>query len=204
MSERHTLRPPKGKKRGWHSRWVAIVLEFFALFLFWLALSGRFELRYIIIGAFAAAIVTALTTGIVYANDETGDNQESPLKFALACFFRLLLYIPWLVWAIIKANIQVASLVLNPRMPINPALLQFKTEMRKKISLVTLANSITLTPGTITVDLSDNTYVVHAIVPEAAGDLESGLMQNKIGHVFGEIKESAPSAHWAHSLEELR
>lgn len=202
MKDRHTPNTPKRIRVG-HGKGAAIVLQFVVLFVFWLILSGRYELKYIIIGAFAAGVVTSLTNDLLYAPAARGSKGENGPLFALKCSWRLLMYLPWFVLAIMKANIQVASLVLNPRLPINPALLRFKTQMRREVSLVTLANSITLTPGTITVNLEQNTFLVHAIVPEAAGDLQTGLMQNKVGHIFGESKGPPPKILWARFLEEL-
>jgi multicomponent Na+:H+ antiporter subunit E len=185
----------------WQTRFTAIAIEFALLFLFWILLSGRYQLKYLLIGAGACALVTYLTNDLLYSPGSR--TIPSGAGFTLSCGVRLVAYIPWLVWAIIKANIQVAMIIINPKMPIDPGFLQFKTRLTKKISLVTLANSITLTPGTITVDLQDNTFIIHSIVRGAASDLESGLMQNKAGDIFCDCKDTAPICTWAHSSKEL-
>ena len=112
-------------------------------------------------------------------------------------------YVPWLFYSIVKANIDVALLILNPRLPVAPALLQFRTNLKRNISQVTLANSITLTPGTVTIDLKEGRYLVHALEPKLAESLLSGEMQNKVAGIFGEQPEAEVAARWASSTKEL-
>jgi multicomponent Na+:H+ antiporter subunit E len=185
----------------WRTRWTGITIQFVLLFIFWLLLSGTLHLKEILIGIGAAAVVTWLTNDLLY-NPVKKRLIEPGTKYILASGLRLLAYIPWLVWAIIKANIQIAIIILKPSLPIDPIILQFSTNLSKNVSLVTLANSITLTPGTLTVDMKNKTYVIHCLVREAAGDLESGLMQNKVGAVFDDNKDTAPATTWTHSWEE--
>ncbi len=80
-----------------------------------------------------------------------------------------------------------AKLVLNPNMNdlIDPHIIRFKTKLKKDMSLVTFANSITLTPGTITILIRDGYYLVHAIDMTVAGDLP-GEMEERVGHIFME------------------
>jgi multicomponent Na+:H+ antiporter subunit E len=90
----------------------------------------------------------------------------------------------------------VAYIVLHPKLPIEPGLLRFRTRLRSQVGHVILANSITLTPGTITVDLSDGTYLVHALVPGAAASLLEAKMQSKLEAIFGEPEEPQPEIRW--------
>lgn len=101
------------------------------------------------------------------------------------------------------ANVQVAYLVLHPKMPIEPVLLLFQTQMRKGIAQVTLANSITLTPGTITVNLENGKYIVHTLKPPLAQELTEAVMQNKVAKIYMEEKEQPPATRWVYSLEAL-
>ncbi len=99
-----------------------------------------------------------------------------------------LLYIPWLIWQIVLANIHVLCLVLSPDMyqKINPQIIKFKSRIKDSVGLVTFANSITLTPGTITIAL--NMYgdmAIHAIDDESAAALP-GDMEQKVVKLFGE------------------
>jgi len=117
--------------------------------------------------------------------------------------WRFIAYLPWLLIKIMVANLQVAYIVLHPRMPIAPALLQFQTRLQKNLARVIVANSITLTPGTITVGLNNGRYIVHVLVPSLASGILESKIQNKVGEIFMEEKEEPPSPVWAHSLEEL-
>ena len=202
FNETKILKIQEAKSARWQNKLTALGIEFVLLFLFWILLSGRYQLKYLLIGVGACAVVTYLTNDLLY-NPRSRKTNTSGAGFALSCALRLIAYIPWLVWAIIKANIQVALIIMKPQMPIDPGFLKFKTQLTRKISLVTLANSITLTPGTITVDLKDDTYIIHAIVRGAASDLESGLMQNKAGAIFRDCKDPAPTCSWVHSSKEL-
>jgi multicomponent Na+:H+ antiporter subunit E len=196
------IRVRKAESIGRRNQLIAAGLEFTVLFAFWVLISGHFQLKYLLMGVGFSALVTYITKDLIY---KPGYGQTAALGagYILSCAWRLILYIPWLVWAIIKCNIQIAIIILNPRLPIDPGFLQFKSQLTKKVALVTLANSITLTPGTITVDLTHNIFVVHAIVRGSASDLESGLMQNKAGAIFGDVKDPAPTCSWVHSCEEL-
>jgi multicomponent Na+:H+ antiporter subunit E len=104
---------------------------------------------------------------------------------------------------IIMANLQVAYLVLHPKMPIEPVLLLFRTRMRKGIAQVTLGNSITLTPGTITASLENGKYIIHTLKPPLASGLVEGKMQGRIAKVYLEEEETKPKVRWVYSLEEL-
>jgi multicomponent Na+:H+ antiporter subunit E len=77
--------------------------------------------------------------------------------------FAFLIYIPFLLWEIVKANIEVAIIVLSPTLPIEPAIVKAKTSLKSNVGKLWLANSITLTPGTLTVDIVDDNYFIHCI-----------------------------------------
>jgi len=175
-----------------------LTFQYFVLLAFWLFFSGKFEALYLILGAFSAACVTFLTIDLLHTPQDHARGQRASLRFLLISGWRFLCYTFWLLFSIIKANLQVAYLVLHPKMPIEPGLLRFKTRLRSDVGHIVLANSITLTPGTITVDLREGTYLVHALVPQAARDLLEARMQNKLEAIFGEREEPAPEIRWVH------
>jgi len=199
---RNGLRLPKTTER-WHKRLVSVALQFSLLFGFWLILSGHFDAEYITIGALSAGLITFLTNDLFHSALRYGEKVEIKTRLVFLQLGRFLLYLPWLLSRIIMANIQVAYLVLHPRMPIEPVLLLFRTRMRKGIAQVTLANSITLTPGTITVSLENGNYIIHTLKPPLAQELVEAVMQNKIATVYLEGKEPPPATRWVYSLEEL-
>ena len=187
-----------------HKRLISVVLQFAILFAFWLILSGHFQVKYILIGAFSAGLVTFLTNDLFYAALRYGERAEPGIYSVFIQILRFVAYLPWLLSRIIMANVQVAYLVLHPKMPIEPGFLIFQTKMRKGIAQVTLANSITLTPGTITVSLEKGRYIIHTLKPPLAQELVEAVMQNKVAAIYDEEKERPPVTRWAYSLEELK
>ncbi len=186
-----------------HERLFSIVLQFVLLFGFWLLLSGHFVARYIIIGALSAGLVTFLTNSLFYRTLRHGERVEVKTGLIFLQLWRFLAYLPWLLSRIIMANVQVVYLVLHPKMPIDPGFFLFRTRMRKGMAQVTLANSITLTPGTITVSLENGNYIIHTLKPPLAQELADAVMQNKVATIYLEEKETPPATRWVRSLEEL-
>jgi len=154
------------------------VATFFLLFVFWALLSGKYDAFHLTLGVICSIIIAYLTHDLLFANVRVGDTRVIVQRF--------LAYIPWLVYQIILANIHVAYLALSPKMPIEPQVLKFSTKLESDISWVTLANSITLTPGTITMDIRDGEFFVHALSKKVADDLNTGEMEDRIAHIYME------------------
>ncbi len=148
------------------------------LFAFWMLLSGKFDTFHLTLGAICCALVAYLFHDLLFANTRVGDMRVIAWRF--------ITYMPWLIEQIVLSNIHVASLVLRPKMPIDPQIIKFKTKLETDISCVTLANSITLTPGTITMDIKDGVYYVHALSKKVAEDLNTGEMEDRVAHIFME------------------
>jgi len=142
--------------------------------LFWLTLSGHYTPLYIGLGLVSAAVVTWLNRR---------DEIVSDVVRALPGLVR---YAPWLLWQIVQSNLQVARLVLDPRLPIDPVVVRVRTVMRQDLAVATLANSITLTPGTVAVDLEDGELVVHALTRDTAAAVAEGEMARRVARVYGE------------------
>jgi multicomponent Na+:H+ antiporter subunit E len=172
-----------------------LILQFAVLFAFWLILSGKLEVKYLLFGLVSAALVTFVTQDLLQPQERQRKTPSSLAGFFKAGW-RLLSYFVWLIYEIVQSNLQVAYIVLHPKLPIDPGLLRFRTRLRSPLGHVILANSITLTPGTITVDLTEGTYLVHALVPEAAGALLEEKMQAKLEAIFGEPEEPQPEIRW--------
>lgn len=143
-----------------------------AMFLFWLALSGQFTGLLLGSGAAAALLVAALGRG--------GPPLPGPV-FLL----RLAAYIPWLFWQIVLSSLDVAYRVLHPSRPIDPLVISIKNPCRTPLGTALLANSITLTPGTVTLDAGPAELVVHSVSEEAAAALRAGEMQRRVLLVEG-------------------
>jgi len=93
---------------------------------------------------------------------------------------RVVAYVPWLAWEIVKANVDVARRILAPGRPrIAPRLVRVRASQRSELGQVVYANSITLTPGTVSVDLTDGELLVHALHADAAAGVEAGAMDRR-------------------------
>ncbi|OHD65609.1 MAG: hypothetical protein A2176_13255 [Spirochaetes bacterium RBG_13_51_14] len=155
-----------------------VMATFVILFGFWVVLSGKFDLFHLTLGFICSLVISMLTHNLLFANVRVGD-----IKLTIIRFVR---YLPWLIYQIFVSNFYVAYLVLSPKMPINPQIIRFKTKLESDISWVVLANSITLTPGTITMDIKDGEFYVHALAKKVADDLNAGEMEDRVAHIFME------------------
>lgn len=149
------------------------------LFVFWLLLSGHFSPFLVISGAVLAGLVAWLVGGVFGTADEEG----VPLELVP----RGLLYWPWLVAQAIKAALNVAAIIVNPALPITPQLIRVKTSQKTAIGTAIYANSITLTPGTVTVEVNrhDDELLVHALTRAGAEGLAAGEMDRRVTAMEG-------------------
>ncbi|MEN2986448.1 MAG: Na+/H+ antiporter subunit E [Thermodesulfovibrionaceae bacterium] len=156
------------------------VVTFFILFGLWCIFSGMFDVFHLALGVISCLIITLISGDLIF-------KSEKFTKSHIRDGIRFIKYLPWLFYQIILANIHVAYLALHPKMPIQPFVLEYKAKLKKDISKVVFAHSITLTPGTITMDITkDNIFVIHCISQKVADDLLTGEMEKKVGRIFGE------------------
>jgi multicomponent Na+:H+ antiporter subunit E len=162
---------------------MTFVYTFLILSGFWVLLSGKFDAFHLTLGALCCLLVSLVSHDLLFKDKKEKGRLATALRFAV--------YIPWLLYEVFVANLYIAYLALHPAMSrlINPKIIRFRTDLKKDISKVTLANSITLTPGTITIRIKDDEFYVHAISDRAAGDLPGDFrsrMENRIARVFKE------------------
>lgn len=95
---------------------------------------------------------------------------------------RFLLYLPWIAWEVVKSNVDVARVILDPKLPIEPRMMRVRASQHTALGKVIYANSITLTPGTVTVDFdeADSSILVHALTRTAYDGLMTGAMDRKV------------------------
>ena len=155
---------------------MRLVGLFGGLFLFWLALSGLFAPLLISLGVVACLLATAAVWRLNMV-----DREAQPLELLRGA----LTYWPWLVVEIIKSAWNVTKVVLHPRLPISPTMTVVKASQKTPSGLATYANSITLTPGTLTTGVSGHTLTIHALVKDGALDLESGGMDRRVSQFEG-------------------
>jgi multicomponent Na+:H+ antiporter subunit E len=141
------------------------------LFGFWLALSGHYTAFLITIGALSTLFCVAIAR-----RANALDDESQPLHL----FFGTLTYYPWLLREIAKSGWAVTKIILNPRLPISPTIIKVRAGQKTPAGIATYANSITLTPGTMTVGVDGHDLTVHALVREGALDLKEGGMDRRV------------------------
>lgn len=140
------------------------------LFALWVVLSGKFDAFHLLAGALSAFGVSIGTHRLLLLPPTIGPAGVYPV-LAIP-WIRLLMYIPWLSWQIVLSSLHVAWVVLHPRMPIDPCVVRFRSALPHTLARLTLANSITLTPGTVTLDVEDDTFLIHALTTSSAAGLD--------------------------------
>ena len=142
------------------------------LFLLWLLLSGRYEPLFITLGLFSAVAIACL-----HARQRRSPNPTIP-------FFRFMFYLPWLFYRILLSNLHTACLILDPRLPIAPRIIRYRTKLRHPAAVALLGNSVTLTPGTVTTEINPPDLVIHALDEASAEDLTTGRLEKMIAWIF--------------------
>jgi len=148
------------------------------LFAFWLALSGHYTPVLVAAGA-ASAVICVLAA----IRMRVADPEGHPIEL----FWGTITYFPWLIREIAKSAWGVTKIVLHPSLPISPTLTVVRASQKTTVGVATYANSITLTPGTITVGVSGKNLTVHALVRDGALDLESGGMDRRVSQFEGSV-----------------
>ncbi|HJM91392.1 MAG: Na+/H+ antiporter subunit E [Alphaproteobacteria bacterium] len=148
-----------------------------ALTVCWLLLSGYFQI--LLLGLGAASILFCVWIAV---RMDLIDHEGVPLHITWAG----LRYLPWLLWEIVKANIDVARRVIAPSLPISPSLFNASVSQKTDLGQVIYANSITLTPGTVSVNLDPGVILVHALHDGAADGVLEGEMDKRVSQVEGQ------------------
>ena len=179
--KRNEEQPPVRPPQAGRLTFPRLLLTFIIMFGLWVLLSGRFDAFHLSLGVISSGIVSYLSSDLLFSAPRP---RGLPSQWA-----RFIRYIPWLMVEIIKANLHLAYLALHPRMMelIDPRIIKFQSKLKSDLALVTFANSITLTPGTITVYVSiDGDFKVHAI-DKASADPLPGAMEANVAKAFGEV-----------------
>ncbi len=150
---------------------MRVVSLAFVLFGFWLLLSGHYTGFLISLGVLSSAFCAwvALRMRVV-------DVEGHPLQLVAGG----LTYFPWLVWEIAKSTWTVIGIVLRGPSAISPNLIKVRASQKSQVAINVYGNSITLTPGTITVDVEGNEFTVHALTQGTADDLAEGTMDRRV------------------------
>ena len=171
---------PPGTGTGRGPAWVSYAATFTIMACFWVVFSAKFDLFHLSMGALSCALVSVLSRDLLFPSGLKPSSARRWIRFVL--------YVPWLLYQIFLANVHVVRLAFHPRMMelIDPKVIEFDSRLKSDFSRTTFANSITLTPGTITVNVSAlGRFSVHCI------DTYSGLslpgdMEARVARVFEE------------------
>ena len=142
----------------------------------WLLLSGLYKPLLLGLGAFSCALVVYVALRMRLL-----DTGFFTLRFGM----RLLGYWVWLAKQIVKSSLEVTRAVLSPGLPISPTVAELDALSRHPMDIATLGNSITLTPGTLTIRIRDGRLIVHALTREGADSLLEGEMNRRVGALRG-------------------
>ena len=152
------------------------LILFVNLMIVWLLLSGHYDATLITYGVLSCIGVVALMAHLRILDEEA---LPAHLVFR-ACF-----YIPWLFKEIVLSNLAVAKVILDPKLPIHPRILRVEASQQTDVGQVFYANSITLTPGTVTLDVRHGKFLVHALTADSAEGLLSGEMDRRVSKLEG-------------------
>jgi len=145
-------------------KWLRYIVAFLLFATIWLLLAGKVNADELFIGTLVTLLVILLTSSHLKFLDD--------IQFTMGMPFSVLQYLLVFFRALIEANVDMARRVLSPSMPVYPAIVEVHTELKSPLGKLLLANSITLTPGTLTVDVLDDTLLVHWIDARGAVDMQ--------------------------------
>lgn len=154
---------------------------FFVLFAFWLLLNGRWTTEVAVVGA----VLSLLMYLFLWKFMDYSPRREAKLLLRIP---KAVCYLFFLIGEIVKSAFQTIRLIWSPRLETEPKLVSFETGLKTESGKVILANSITMTPGTITVDIRENRLLVHCLDDSFADGLEDSEMERRIRRLEGGAK----------------
>jgi len=163
-----------------------IITLILALAAMWLTLSGYFKPMLITLGVISIGFVIWLCKRMKILDIETVPYSTLP---------RTLPYIAWLFFEIVKANVQVVKAVLNPNLEVTPTLVKVPAPQKSDIGATMFANSITLTPGTVSVDMDCDDILVHALLSEMSNPEDFKDMSERSAWAMGEAGPNPRLSH---------
>lgn len=166
---------------------VHLISLFILLFVFWIGLSGSFKTKFLIYGIITSAVTAWITYPLLLVANESNTRKYFVFGISIP---RFISYIFWLLWQLVLANIDVLLATSSQNLAIDPKVIRFYFKPDNPMVATVLANSITLTPGTVTLNVTDDgVYEIHALTEGAAAGIYSGDMAKKVAELFGEKPE---------------
>jgi multicomponent Na+:H+ antiporter subunit E len=178
-------------------RALRALLMFAALLAFWQTLSARVDPLFLVLGVLSAAGSTWFASRLI--EPVVGSPEHTP-RIDL---WHLTRFLVWLLLRIPPAGVAIARVVLDPRRPPRPGVFRFRTGLASPAARTLLANAITLVPGTMTLNVEEDEFTVHAFTPDAAADLATAAMQRRIALAFRQPADQPPAMVWDPVHDEL-
>lgn len=154
------------------------------LWLFWIFVAGSFHYQSLLLGLL-------VSLGVAWFNNELFFRQDERVLLDTKAVLLYVRYLLHLLTAIVLANLQVARVVLSPRMPISPGMVRFKRPLQTGLHKTILANSISLTPGTLTVLVEEGEFMVHALTRQNAEEVVGWELADELAQIEGFQKSSS-------------
>lgn len=171
-------------------RILRLLLLFTLLMAFWLLLSGRFDPHLVASGLITSAVITLASAPLLERT--IGPAATHPRV-------RLLPAVPligWVLWRMLLSALQLARIVLDPRLPPEPGIVRFRTDLTSPAARTVLSTAITLVPGTMTLEVEGDVLTIHTFTPDAVSDFASAELQNRIAKVFSDAEQPRPELLW--------
>jgi len=150
------------------------------MLLLWIIFNGKVTVEILLFGIVICAVLQRFAKRSLSYDPQKTNMPKFPIGFAVKYYIIL-------IWEIIKANIQVLRIVWSPNIEVQPQVVSFQTDLQETPSRVLLANSITLTPGTITIQLNEGEYVVHALDKAFTEDLAESVFVKQLREMEGKM-----------------
>ncbi|MFC7044726.1 Na+/H+ antiporter subunit E [Halobacteriaceae archaeon GCM10025711] len=157
---------------------VAALTTFAVSLLFYLALGDPTDLFDLVTGVATAALVAGVFGRVAFATP--------PTENTLPRLVRAVVVLPYLLWAVTKSSVAVAAVVLRPEMPIDPSIDRITPRTASDLERAVLANAITLTPGSLTVAVRDDAFLVHTLTAGMRAEVRGGRLERVVRWLFGD------------------
>lgn len=160
--------------------WRTVFVQALLLMSLWLILSGHLDVFHISLGVASVLIVLLINGRINRVHLFGGDTgEQEPLRFEFLPGF-----IGWLITEVVAGSLHVAYVVLHPRTPVAPSILRFRAHLPTTGARVLLGNIITLTPGTVTLDITGDEFIVHTLTPKSSENIIDGTMPRRVAQLY--------------------
>lgn len=147
-----------------------------AVFIFWLVISASLAPADLALGAVLSLLLGAWSARFLWGGEAPAVSARELLA--------LLKFLVLFSREVFQSAVHVARIVVDPRLPIRPRLIVCRTRLEREVSRVAFANAVSMTPGTLTVDIDGGTFLIHCLDEETAAHLLSGALERKIAQVF--------------------